>query len=167
MAGYMNNGGGYYNPYPSISTGYPNYVQLQQMQNYQQMQQPQPQQTNGSNGLPYVHGIEGAHAFPMPQGVNRIILWDDTVDSFYIKGYDGRSMHNMPMNDGPWGYDNRYYDQGSGRRYYDDNMRGSGRRYYDGEKDTSVAYLRRMMDSETRPEMKTAMQNVIKELEMR
>lgn len=88
MAGYMNNGGGYYNPYPSVSTGYPNYVQLQQMQNYQQMQQPQPQQTNGSNGLPYVHGIEGAHAFPMPQGVNRIILWDDTVDSFYIKGYD-------------------------------------------------------------------------------
>lgn len=88
MAGYMNNGGAYYNPYPSVSTGYPNYVQLQQMQNYQQMQQPQPQQTNGSNGLPYVHGIEGAHAFPMPQSVNRIILWDDTVDSFYIKGYD-------------------------------------------------------------------------------
>lgn len=85
----------------------------------------------------------------------------------YGNYYDGRSMHNMPMNDGPWGYDNRYYDQGSGRRYYDDNMRGSGRRYYDGEKDTSVAYLRRMMDSETRPEMKTAMQNVIKELEMR
>lgn len=69
--------------------------------------------------------------------------------------------------DRPWGYDNRYYDQGSGRRYYDDNMRGSGRRYYDGDKDVSMAYLRRLMDSETRPEMKTAMQNVIKELEMR
>lgn len=76
----------------------------------------------------------------------------------YGNYYDGRSMHNMPMDDGPWGYDNRYYDQGSGR---------SGRRYYDGEKDSTVAYLRRMMDSETRPEMKTAMQNVIKELEMR
>ena len=49
MAGYMNNGGGYCNPYPSVSTGYPNYAQMQQMQSYQQMQQPQPQQTNGSN----------------------------------------------------------------------------------------------------------------------
>lgn len=88
MAGYMNNGGAYFAPYVSTPTGYPNYAQLQQMQNYQQMPQPQPQQVNGSNGLPYVHGIEGAHAFPMPQGVNRIILWDDTVDSFYIKGYD-------------------------------------------------------------------------------
>ena len=42
----------------------------------------------GSDGLPYVHGIEGAYAFPMPQGISKIILWDDTNDSFYIKGYD-------------------------------------------------------------------------------
>lgn len=89
MAGYPNTGA-YFNPYVS---NYPNYAQIQQMQNYQQMQQVQqqlqPQQNqNGSNGLPYVHGIEGAHAFPMPAGVNQIILWDDTVDSFYIKGYD-------------------------------------------------------------------------------
>ena len=89
MAGYLNNGGAYFSPYVSAPTGYPNYAQMQQMQNYQQMQQTQPQPvSNGSNGLPYVHGIEGAHAFPMPQGVNRIILWDDAVDSFYIKGYD-------------------------------------------------------------------------------
>ena len=89
MAGYPNNAGAYYNPYTTVPTAYPNYAQFQQMQNYQQTQQMQPQSVqNGSNGLPYVHGIEGAHAFPMPQGVNRIILWDDTVDSFYIKGYD-------------------------------------------------------------------------------
>lgn len=89
MAGYPNNIGPYYNPYSTVTTAYPNYAQVQQFQNYQQTQQPQPQTVqNGSNGLPYVHGIEGAHAFPMPQGVNRIILWDDTVDSFFIKGYD-------------------------------------------------------------------------------
>ena len=46
-----------------------------------------PQQT-GSDGLPYVHGIDGAYAFPMPNGAQKMILWDDTVDSFYIKGYD-------------------------------------------------------------------------------
>lgn len=83
MAGYPNTGA-YFNPYVPA---YPNYAQYQQLQNYQQMQQAQ-QNQNGSNGLPYVHGIEGAHAFPMPAGVNQIILWDDTVDSFYIKGYD-------------------------------------------------------------------------------
>lgn len=83
MAGYPNTGA-YFNPYVPA---YPNYAQYQQLQNYQQMQQAQ-QNQNGSNGLPYVHGIEGAHAFPMPVGVNQIILWDDTVDSFYIKGYD-------------------------------------------------------------------------------
>lgn len=157
---------GYYNPYNSMpATGYPNYAQLQQTQNYQQMSQPQPQQVNGSNGLPYVHGIEGAHAFPMPQGVNRIILWDDTVDSFYIKGYDDMGKPKvLAWNDFTPHVEEKVEpveandDQGSGR---------SGRRYYDGEKDSTVAYLRRMMDSETRPEMKTAMQNVIKELEMR
>ena len=51
-------------------------------QNFNIPQQP------GSDGLPYVHGIDGAYAFSMPNGVQKIILWDDTVDSFYIKGYD-------------------------------------------------------------------------------
>lgn len=84
----------------------------------------------------------------------------------YYSNCDGRSMHNMPpMNDMPWGsYDNRYYDQGSGRRYYDD-MRGSGRMYRDSEKDNVLDYLHRMMDSESRPEIKTAMQNVLREIE--
>ena len=36
----------------------------------------------------YVHGRAGADAFQMPNGVNRVILWDDEVDRFYIKGYD-------------------------------------------------------------------------------
>lgn len=81
--------------------------------------------------------------------------------------YDGRSMHGMPpMNDMQWGWnDNRYYDnQGSGRRYYDDG-RGSGRRYYDSEKENAMEYLHRMLDSESRPEIKSAMQNVLRELE--
>ena len=69
-----------YNPYGQ----YANYSQFQQIP--QQVQQ-QPTQ-NSSNGLLYVHGLEGAHAFVMPAGVDRIILWDDTDNRFYIKGYD-------------------------------------------------------------------------------
>ena len=49
-------------------------------------------------------------------------------------------------------------------RYYDD-MNSSGRRYYDSEKDNVANYLHRMMDSENRPEMKNAMQAVLRELE--
>lgn len=36
----------------------------------------------------YVTGIDGANAFQMPPGVNRIILWDTEVDRFYIKMLD-------------------------------------------------------------------------------
>ena len=36
----------------------------------------------------YVHGIDGANAFQMPYGVSKVILWDDEVDSFYIKALD-------------------------------------------------------------------------------
>lgn len=38
--------------------------------------------------LEYVHGIEGANAYQMPQGVTEVILWDNEVDSFYIKKLD-------------------------------------------------------------------------------
>lgn len=120
----------------------------------------------GTNDYPGSEYMDDMRSFA--RGRSRNAMGQFTSGNMgYGNYYDGRSMHSMPMNDDPWGYDNRYYDQGSGRRYYDDNMRSSGRRYYDGEKDASVAYLRRLMDSETRPEMKTAMQNVIKELEMR
>ena len=77
--------------------------------------------------------------------------------------YDGRSMHIPMMNDNPWYYDGGY-DQGSGRRYYDD-MRSSGRRYYDSEKDNTMNYLHRMMETDSRPEMKSAIQTLMRELE--
>lgn len=44
---------------------------------------PQPQMA-----LIYVHGIDGANAYQMPPGVTKVILWDDEVDSFYIKALD-------------------------------------------------------------------------------
>lgn len=50
--------------------------------------QPQQQVGPGPNGLRYVHGIEGAYAYNMLPGETQVILWDDTDDSFYIKGYD-------------------------------------------------------------------------------
>lgn len=65
-------------PTTALPTAMPNGYSIPQ----QQAMPPVP------NGLNYVHGIEGAHAFPMPAGVNQIILWDDTDDYFYIKGYD-------------------------------------------------------------------------------
>lgn len=51
---------------------------------YPQPAQPYPVQ----QGLVYVHGIEGANAYQLPVGVMKQILWDDTVDSFYIKALD-------------------------------------------------------------------------------
>ena len=81
----------YNNPYLNqyAQYVYP-YTQTQQTPVYQPVPQAMqtPVQQNGSNGLPYVHGLEGAHAFPMPTGVNQIILWDDTDNRFYVKGYD-------------------------------------------------------------------------------
>ena len=75
-------------------------------------------------------------------------------------GYGNRGYGH----DGPWYYDSGY-DQGSGRRYYDDMRGASGRRYYDSEKDNALTYLHRMMDSESRPEVKNMMQSVARELE--
>ena len=83
MAGFNNYGYGYgYNNYPNPTQGF--YQNgLQQNQFYQgQNQQPV------SDGLIYVHGIEGANAFQLPPNVNRVILWDDTEDQYYVKGYD-------------------------------------------------------------------------------
>lgn len=36
----------------------------------------------------YVHGIEGANAYQLPQGVAKQLLWDDEKDSFYVKALD-------------------------------------------------------------------------------
>ena len=82
-------------------------------------------------------------------------------------GYDGGYNYRMGRGRGSGMMDmDPYYMDGarSGRRYYDD-MGSSGRRYYDSEKDNALGYLHRMMDSENRPEMKSAMQTLLRELE--
>ena len=74
-----NNAMNYYgNPYGNSYGGY-----------YPQPPQPQPQAPQQNPYMPvYVHGIDGANAYQLPPGVNRQILWDDTDDCFYVKGYD-------------------------------------------------------------------------------
>lgn len=82
----------------------------------------------------------------------------------YDTGYDNRMMVRG-RGSGMMGMDPYYMDgMRSGRHYYDD-MGSSGRRYYDGEKDNALGYLHRMMDNENRPEMKSAMQTLLRELE--
>lgn len=40
----------------------------------------------------YVNGRAGADAYPIPMGVNQIILWDTEAKRFYIKGYDNNGI---------------------------------------------------------------------------
>lgn len=49
-----------------------------------------PQQS--SDGRVYVNGRAGADAYPLPMGVNFMILWDTDARRFYIKGYDNNGM---------------------------------------------------------------------------
>lgn len=56
-------------------------------------------QMNGFNAMPpqadnrtFVTGRAGAEAYPLPQGVNTIFLWDTEAKRFYIKGYDNNGM---------------------------------------------------------------------------
>ncbi len=49
-----------------------------------------PQQS--SDGRVYVNGRAGADAYPIPPGLNEIILWDTEGKRFYIKGYDNNGM---------------------------------------------------------------------------
>lgn len=96
----------------------------------------------------------------------------------YDMSYRGRDRMTGRFTSGDPGYGarsgygyGRSYDQGygrmSGNRYYEGGGGGggSGRRYYDGEKDSMVEYLHRMMESESRPELKNAMQMIAQELE--
>lgn len=78
-------------------------------------------------------------------------------------GSSGRSYNNSYGNNS-YGYG----EGGSGRSYYYDDMsRTSGRRYYDGDKERAVQDLRRMMESSGDPELRTAFQGFIRELEAR
>lgn len=84
MPNYPNYGGINFNPYNAqMNNGYynPGFVQPQQ----QMMQRP-------SDGRTYVNGRAGADAYPIPSGVNEIILWDTEAKRFYIKGYDNNGM---------------------------------------------------------------------------
>lgn len=75
-----------YNTMPM--TGVPAYGQIPYQQ---QMQMPMMQQ-RPNDGRVYVNGRTGADAYPMPNGVNQITLWDTDGKRFYVKGYDNNGM---------------------------------------------------------------------------
>lgn len=76
-------------PYSTMNT-----IPAQGIQYGQMGFQPQPQmmQQRYSDGKTYVSGRAGADAYPMPNGVNQITLWDTDAHRFYIKGYDNNGM---------------------------------------------------------------------------
>lgn len=49
-----------------------------------------PQQS--SDGRVYVNGRAGADAYPLPMGVNLMVLWDTESHRFFVKGYDDNGM---------------------------------------------------------------------------
>lgn len=83
MPNYPNYGGINFGPYNNqMNSGFYNgYMQPQQ----QAMQRP-------SDGRTYVNGRAGADAYPIPAGVNEIILWDTEAKRYYVKGYDNNGM---------------------------------------------------------------------------
>ena len=77
------------NNYPYNTNGIPTTAMPPYVQ--QPMQMPVYQQ-RPSDGRVYVNGRTGADAYPMPNGVNQIILWDTDGKRFYVKGYDNNGM---------------------------------------------------------------------------
>lgn len=67
-------------------TGVPAYLQMPYQQQMPMMQQ------RPNDGRVYVNGRTGADAYPMPNGVNQITLWDTDGKRFYVKGYDNNGM---------------------------------------------------------------------------
>lgn len=63
----------------------------------------------------------------------------------------------------------RYMPRGGSGTYpmYYDDMRGSGRRYYDDEKESAIHRMHKMMDSESNPDVRMAIQEAIRNLESR
>lgn len=95
MQGYGNNGynnGGNGNGY--VNNGYMNngYGTYQNQNPMNRMNNNYGQQTRQIDEhfqwVDYVSGRVGADAYPMPQGVNRVILFDNDTDRFFIKQYD-------------------------------------------------------------------------------
>lgn len=66
----------------------------------------------------------------------------------YGTGHTGRSG---------WNYSNRYMPS--------HDTSGYGRRYYDSEKDNAISRLHYMMENESNPELRMALQSAIRELE--
>ena len=82
--------------YNAYANGYPQYGVAG---NYviQPTPQPNPQQyvQNMNYQQPpvhYVHGIAGANAFQLPNGVDKVTLWDEDDNCFYVKGYDNNGI---------------------------------------------------------------------------
>ena len=75
--------------------------------------------------------------------------------------YDAHSYNGYGYSSG------NAYDNGRSGRWSPNYGNMSGRRYYDGEKEAAIHKLHRMMDSEDNPETRSAIQNVIRELEMK
>lgn len=84
----------YANPYQQYGVTNSNYGYVVQPQ-LQGQQFGQPQYSQGQypqEQVHYVHGIDGANAFQLPPGVNKITLWDEDKNSFYVKGYDNNGV---------------------------------------------------------------------------
>lgn len=47
---------------------------------------------NNTNNVYYCHGIEGANAFQIPPGLDKVTIWDEDLNSFYVKGYDNNGI---------------------------------------------------------------------------
>lgn len=77
-------------PYNTMNTmpvtGVPAYGQMPYQPQMPMMQQ------RPNDGKTYVSGRAGADAYPMPNGVNQITLWDTDAHRFYVKGYDNNGM---------------------------------------------------------------------------
>lgn len=83
--------------------------------------------------------------------------------SYNGRSYDGRSYARSMPNRSP--STGRFVSSGHYPMDYSYDM--SGRRYYDGEKENAVNELHRMMSNMTDPESKMALQDAIRNLEMK
>ena len=63
------------------------------------VQQPPQIQPRSSDGRVYVNGRAGADAYPLPMGVNFIVLWDTESHRFFVKGYDNNGIPRVRQND--------------------------------------------------------------------
>lgn len=98
---------------------------------------------------------------------------EDYPGSEYIDGrgsMDSRSYSNGMPSRGQMGRftSGNYYSGGSNRMGRSGHYpMGNGPWYYDSERENAIYELRRMMDTKSDPELKTHLQNVIRDLEQK